>query len=255
MYKSINIFGYDRRQIPTEQIDMDERIITQILYFLGADINALNQDGNTPLHKSADNGTLYQTMIVMFMSSSDQYLPLLGVLECCKLLVENGARLDIKNHMGLTPYQLALLSESTDCAEYLMHKYEELRRGGESKSEKLAVLENQVQFAKETENQKRILAEKRKAARQRKRGKRKAAKKELQQKEQERERRAREMELREDLEVEHDEYYAETIGFEGYESEDSVPWPQEDAPTGSENEGLAANHATGIRSNGSFHYR
>jgi cytohesin len=53
----------------------------------GADVNSPDADGNTPLHKAADN----------------------GALPSCILLVEHGARIDVKNHLNFTPYQLATI--------------------------------------------------------------------------------------------------------------------------------------------------
>ena len=113
-------------------------------------MNSPDADGNTPLHKAADN----------------------GALPSCILLVEHGARIDVKNHLNFTPYQLATIrcvscrvvcgcvvrvscvscrvrlcvcravadgwgrcSESIDCAEYLLQRYDEILRAEQEKLE------------------------------------------------------------------------------------------------------------------------
>ncbi len=104
----------------------------------------------------------------------------IGALQCCTLLIENGANFDARNSSGFTAYQLAALNESTeDCAEYLLLKCEQLMREEEGKLELLAALQK--------EEQEKLLAEKRKAVKQRRKMKKRAKQKEREKEKKERE--------------------------------------------------------------------
>jgi ankyrin repeat protein len=86
---------------PRNQVD-----IMQVLLDHGADPNALDNRGSTPLHCSSCN-------------QYEGYGPTWGTVEGTRLLLKYGAIIDAENNQGQTPLQLALDHERDDIAACL----------------------------------------------------------------------------------------------------------------------------------------
>lgn len=91
-------------------------------------MNSADQEGNTALHKSVDNGSL----------------------DCCRILMEKGgANMDCKNNSGLTPVDLSAMSpEGLLCGPYLLEKVKERLNQAEQEMDRIS-LAKQEELIKE----------------------------------------------------------------------------------------------------------
>jgi ankyrin repeat protein len=87
-------------------VNRDQVGIMQILLDHGADPNARDNDGSTPLHHSS------------WWQKRD-YLPTKGTVESTRLLLNHGAIIDAEDNEGRTPLQLALAHGRDDIATCL----------------------------------------------------------------------------------------------------------------------------------------
>ena len=97
-------------------------------YVAGADVNSADQEGNTALHKSVDNGSL----------------------DCCRILIEKGgASMDCRNNTGLTPVDLSAMSpEGLLCASYLLEQVKQRLSLAEQEMDRIS-LAKQEELIKE----------------------------------------------------------------------------------------------------------
>jgi ankyrin repeat protein len=84
----------------------DQLKIMQLLLDHGADVNARDNDGCTPLHHSS------------YWQKAD-HTRTMGTVEGSRLLLEHGAIIDAKNDEGKTALQVALETGRQDMAEFL----------------------------------------------------------------------------------------------------------------------------------------
>jgi hypothetical protein len=84
----------------------DQLKIMQLLLDHGADVNARDNDGCTPLHHSS-------------YWEKGHYHPGMGTVEGSRLLLEHGAIIDAKNNEGKTALQVALQAGRHEMAEFL----------------------------------------------------------------------------------------------------------------------------------------
>jgi len=78
----------------------------QLLLDHGADVNARDDDGCTPLHRSS-------------YWKKPPYVVGKGTVEGSRLLLEHGAIIDAKNNEGKTALQVALQAGHHEMAEFL----------------------------------------------------------------------------------------------------------------------------------------
>ncbi|HLO87957.1 MAG TPA: ankyrin repeat domain-containing protein [Nostocaceae cyanobacterium] len=100
----------------------DATEIVQELLKAGADVNAVEPTfGAVPLHKAVYNGRAAITWVLVeqpgininFQGATNGYTPLHdalwhGYVECAEILLNAGARLDLKGHDGKTPLDIAI---------------------------------------------------------------------------------------------------------------------------------------------------
>jgi len=86
----------------------DQLKIMRLLLDQGADVNARDNYGRTPLHYSS-----FSPRWNRFLRSTSK------TVESSRLLLERGADIQVKDDEGKTPLQLALESERHDLAEFL----------------------------------------------------------------------------------------------------------------------------------------
>ncbi len=84
----------------------DQLDIMQLLLDHGADVNVSDDAGSTPLHHSCriTYGRLEER----------------GTVEGARLLLDHGASIDAINKSGHTPFEVALLAEHYEMAEFLV---------------------------------------------------------------------------------------------------------------------------------------
>lgn len=75
----------------------------------GANVNQADEEGDTPLSYAGASGN-FAIFNFFKMTTCTELLPLTGNVKMIKLLVENGAKLDVKNEDGLTPLAAAAAS-------------------------------------------------------------------------------------------------------------------------------------------------
>lgn len=109
--------GYSQQNIHGAAVDVN-LADTELYLQKGADVNARNKDGLTPLIAAADKGHLE---VVKFLvekgadvnaKDNNGRTPLiaaapLGYLEMVKFLVDKGADVNAKNNNGITPLKVA----------------------------------------------------------------------------------------------------------------------------------------------------
>ncbi len=119
-YPTLNGFNDHHTPLHVASRDGHTAIVAELLK-AGADVNAVEPTfGAVPLHKAVYNGHAPITALLVrcdginldFQGATNGYTPLHdalwhGFADCAKILIDAGARLDLRGHDGLRPLDLA----------------------------------------------------------------------------------------------------------------------------------------------------
>lgn len=115
-------------------IEGHEELIKLLIEEGGANVNAANADGATPLHWVCKNGYIEAAKLLIKKGanvnatiSNHRWTPLhwaceKGLIKVAKLLIENGANLNATDIDGLTPLNLAYLHNHIELAKWLISR-------------------------------------------------------------------------------------------------------------------------------------
>lgn len=103
------------------------------LWHAGANINATNENGQTPLHIAALRGDMYFLDLLIDYRANldavneDKLTPLhlatyAGNINCMKRLIQKGANVNAVDHKGHTPLHYTVLGGKIDCLKELLRK-------------------------------------------------------------------------------------------------------------------------------------
>lgn len=113
-------------------VKRNNRIVTSALLDCGADVNALNTDGNTPLHCACMQRTGEATTQLLISKAAVvdcrnklgltalHFAVTDGSLNIVKLLVENGAKVNITDDSGNSPLYFSLIHEKFQICNHLL---------------------------------------------------------------------------------------------------------------------------------------